>query len=69
MVHAAPDNDDYESWLKGEPFQENMVESAKATIDHFGKRIIFINVLRNMSIDCDCAGVSAAPVKARNWAS
>ena len=66
MVHAALDNDDYESWLKGEPFQENMVESAKATIDHFGKRIVYINVLRNMSVDCDCAGISAAPVKARD---
>jgi uncharacterized protein len=66
MVHDAPDNDNYETWLKGEPFQENMVESAKAIIDHFGKRIIFINVLRNMSVDCDCAGVSAAPVKARD---
>jgi len=66
MVHAAPDDEDYESWLKGEPFMENMVESAKATIDHFGSRIVYINVLRNMSVDCDCAGVSAAPVKARN---
>jgi hypothetical protein len=26
MVHDAPDNDNYETWLKGEPFQENMVE-------------------------------------------
>jgi len=66
MVHAAPDNEDYASWLKGEPFMENMVESAKATIDHFGSRIVYINVLRNMSVDCDCAGVAAAPVKARN---
>jgi hypothetical protein len=66
MVHAAPDDDNYASWLKGEPFMENMVESAKATIDHFGNRIVYINVLRNMSVDCDCAGVSAAPVKARD---
>jgi uncharacterized Fe-S center protein len=66
MVHAAPDNENYESWLKGEPFQENMVESAKATVDHFGKRIVYVNVLRNMSVDCDCAGVRAAPVKARD---
>ena len=66
MVHAAPDNEDYGSWLKGEAFMENMVESAKATIDHFGDRIVYINVLRNMSVDCDCAGVSAAPVKAHN---
>lgn len=66
MVHAAPDNEDYKTWLMGEPFQENMVESAKAIVDHFGERIVFINVLRNMSVDCDCAGVGAAPVKARN---
>ncbi|MDR3579863.1 MAG: DUF362 domain-containing protein [Oryzomonas sp.] len=66
MIHGAPDNVHYELWLKGEPFQENMVESAKATIDHFGKRIVYINVLRNMSVDCDCAGIAAAPVKARN---
>lgn len=49
---------------------ENMVGSAKATVDHFGKKIVFINVLRNMSVDCDCdcdcAGVSAAPPKARD---
>jgi uncharacterized Fe-S center protein len=66
MIHAAPDNEDFESWLKGEPFQENMVESAKATSDHFGKKIVYINVLRNMSVDCDCAGIEAAPVKARD---
>jgi len=66
MVHAAPDNENYAAWIKGEPFMENMVESAKATIDHFGSRIVYINVLRNMSIDCDCMGVNAAPVKARN---
>ena len=39
---------------------ENMAESAKATIDYFGKHIVYINVLRRMSVDCDCAGVIAA---------
>jgi uncharacterized Fe-S center protein len=66
MVHAAPDNEDFQSWLKGEPFMENMVESAKATIDHFNGKIVYINVLRNMSVDCDCAGVGAAPPKAHD---
>jgi hypothetical protein len=66
MVHAAPDNENYEAWIKGAPFMENMVESAKATIDHFGERIVFINVLRSMSVDCDCAGVAAAPPKAHD---
>ncbi|MBU1171507.1 MAG: DUF362 domain-containing protein [Proteobacteria bacterium] len=66
MVHDAPDNDDYQTWLKGEPFMENMAESAKASMDFFGKKMVFINVLRNMSVDCDCAGIAAAPVKARD---
>jgi hypothetical protein len=66
MIHGARDHEDYERWLKGEPFQENMVESAKATADHFGRKIVYLNVLRNMSVDCDCAGLKAAPVKARN---
>jgi uncharacterized Fe-S center protein len=60
------DNVDISKWLTGEPFMENMVESAKATMDHFGNRIVYINVLRNMSVDCDCVGVSAAPTKAHD---
>lgn len=66
MVHDAPDNDDYQTWLKGEPFMENMVESAKASMDFFGEKMVYINVLRNMSVDCDCAGIHAAPPKARD---
>ncbi len=46
----------------GERFMENMVESGKAILNHFGPRMAYINVLRNMSVDCDCAGVGAAPV-------
>jgi uncharacterized Fe-S center protein len=66
LIHGARDHEDYDAWLKGKPFQENMVESAKATADHFGPRIVYINVLRNMSVDCDCAGIKAAPVKAHD---
>ena len=46
--------------IKKAQFQENMTESAKATIDYFGKHIVFLNVMRRMSVDCDCAGVGAA---------
>ncbi len=51
-----------ELWSGGPNFMERMVEGGKAIVDHFGPRITYINVLRNMSVDCDCAGVSAAPV-------
>ena len=33
--------------------------AGKATCDHFGKQITFLNVMRRMSVDCDCAGTSA----------
>lgn len=46
--------------ISGASFQENMTEAAKAIVDYFGKRIVYVNVMRRMSVDCDCAGVSAA---------
>ena len=52
--------------IKKEEFMERITESSKATIDHFGNKITFINVMRNMSIDCDCAGIKASPVVTPN---
>lgn len=63
MIHQKGDA----QWgYTGARFMENMVESAKATVDHFGKKIVYINVLRRMSVDCDCAGTSAAEPKAHD---
>ena len=47
-------------------FMELMADSAQAVINHFGKHISFINVLRNMSVDCDCAGTSAQKPTMKN---
>jgi hypothetical protein len=60
MIHTAPGKGQWS--ITQEEFMERMTESAKATVDHFAPRIVFINVLRNMSVDCDCAGTGAAPV-------
>lgn len=49
-----------DGWIKGELFQEHMVEAAKAIVGHFAPRICYLNLLMNMSVDCDCAGMSAA---------
>lgn len=43
-----------------ELFMEYMAESAKATQSVFGNKIAYINVMNNLSVDCDCAGVGAA---------
>ena len=68
QVHAVPQGyeEDFSKWLMGPEFMEHMVESAKAVVDHFVPHITFINVLRNMSVDCDCAGTRAEPPKARD---
>ena len=65
MIHTTPGSTDM--WdISFEEFMERMTESAKAAIDFFGKRVAYVNVLRNMSVDCDCAGVGAAPVVTPN---
>lgn len=51
-----------EVWSGGPNFMERMVEGGKAITDYFGPRMAYINVLRNMSVDCDCAGTGAAAV-------
>lgn len=57
QVHGVKD---YGRWVLGDLFMELMADSGKAICDHFGKKITFLNVMRRMSVDCDCAGTSAA---------
>lgn len=47
-------------WAGGPLFMERMVEGGKAITTHFKGHMAYINVLRRMSVDCDCAGTSAA---------
>lgn len=37
-----------------EQFLESMAEAAKAVADHCGEKIIYISVMNNLSVDCDC---------------
>ena len=43
-----------EGWPKGLLFLERMVEAGKGISAHFGPHITYINVLKNISVDCDC---------------
>ncbi|MCH5222598.1 MAG: DUF362 domain-containing protein [Muribaculaceae bacterium] len=48
-------------------FLESMAAAAQAVHNYFkqpGKDIVYINVMNNMSIDCDCNGNPSAPVLA-----
>ncbi len=50
-----------DGWPKGPLFLERMVESGKGITDHFGAHITYINVLKNISVDCDCDAHGAKP--------
>ena len=64
-IHTTPGQPD--QWdIAKEEFMERMTESTKATIDHFGKNVTYVNVMRNMSVSCDCEGLEAEPVVTPN---
>ncbi len=64
-IHTTPGSSDM--WdISDEEFMERMMESAKAVTDHFGQHICYVNVMRNMSVSCDCEGTAAAPVVTPN---
>ena len=65
MIHQREGSDDQWS-IAEEELMERISESTKATVDHFGEHISFINVMRNMSVSCDCEGVAAQPVVTPN---
>lgn len=50
-----------DGWPRGAEFLERMVESGKGVTDHFGGHITYINVLKNISVDCDCDAHGAKP--------
>lgn len=45
-------------------FLESMADAAKSIVDYFNNKIIYINVMKNMSVDCDCCAVAEDPCMA-----
>lgn len=64
-IHTTPGQDN--QWdIAEEEFMERMTESTKAVADYFGKHITYVNMMRNMSVSCDCEGLNAEPVVTPN---
>ena len=64
-IHTTPGQPN--QWdIATEEFMERMTESTKATIDYFGEHVTYVNVMRNMSVSCDCEGTAAEPVVTPN---
>ena len=46
---------------KQDKFLEAMADAASSVVRYFNGNIVYINVMKNISIDCDCDGNAAAP--------
>lgn len=42
-------------------FLESMADAASSVVDYFKGNIAFINIMCNMSVDCDCCAVAEDP--------
>ena len=59
-IHGAGDVDAF--WTSDhDSFLESMADASKTIVDRFGEKIVFINVMKNMSVDCDCCAVAEDP--------
>lgn len=48
-------NSDHDSFL------EAMADAAASVVEFFDKKIVYVNVMKNMSVDCDCCAVAEDP--------
>jgi uncharacterized Fe-S center protein len=42
-------------------FLEAMADAAGSVVDYFGGQLVYVNVMKNMSVDCDCCAVAEDP--------
>ena len=59
-IHGAgePENiwtSDHDSFL------ESMADAAGSVVEYFNGKLIYVNVMKNMSVDCDCCAVAEDP--------
>lgn len=59
-IHGVGDTDalwtsDHDSFL------ESMADAASSVVEYFHGNVVYINVMKNMSVDCDCCAVAEDP--------
>ena len=45
-------------------FLDSMADAASSVVDFFDGKLVYINVMKNMSVDCDCCAVAEDPCMA-----
>ena len=65
LIHSGGvSSDNVEAWnvhAEQDRFLEAMADAASTVVRHFDGKIAFINVMKNLSVDCDCCDVAEDP--------
>ena len=65
LIHTAGVSNEQKELFANLPeqdrFLEAMADAASSVVDHFKGNMAFINVMKNISKDCDCDGNASAP--------
>lgn len=59
-IHGVGDADNFWGSDRNQ-FLEAMADAAGSVIEYFGSNLVYINVMKNMSVDCDCCAVAEDP--------
>lgn len=59
-IHGVGDTDNF--WESDhDSFLESMADAAHSVVEYFKGNIVYVNVMKNMSVDCDCCAVAEDP--------
>lgn len=59
-IHGVGDTENF--WDSDhDSFLESMADAASSVVDYFKGKIVYINVMKNMSVDCDCCAKAEDP--------
>ncbi len=51
-----------EAWTSDhDSFLESMADAAASVVEYYKEKIVYVNVMKNMSVDCDCCAVAEDP--------
>ena len=59
-IHGAGETENFWSTERN-LFLESMADAASSVIEYFDKKIAYVNVMKNISVDCDCCAVAEDP--------
>ena len=65
LIHTAGVTDDqkvlFDNLPEQDHFLEAMADAAESVVNYFKGNAVYINVMKNISVDCDCDGNASAP--------